>query len=422
MHQFYPEFYSGTEKFVLNLSTMIQKLGNQARVITYSFYDDSFYDRSIGQLMLKEFSYQGVPVTAIRHKKMPNGIHHNLLDQGIVETAKDIISNEQPDIVHVGHSMRVNEFIEASRELSIPYIMTLTDFFLICPKVNLITSNGDLCAGSEGGSACLSVCPELPGKVVKRHLNTSKEFLFNANMVISPSKFVASVFKKEYGKLNVKVINHGISYNKIKKNKRGYKKGDKLLFCYAGTLIHHKGVHILLDVFKRLESRDVTLKIYGSGPNETYVNNLMKIAEQDKRIEFCGVFSENQVGSIFSGVDVVILPSLWYENYPLVLHESLACNVPTIVSDVGGLAEKIKDGLNGFTFKIGDGNHLKTVLEGIIKNPEILNELKANIGKIIVPTIEQETYAYESAYKYIVKNSDIRPAKIGDNHINIQSC
>jgi len=420
VHQFYPEYCSGTEKFVLNLSTMIQKLGNKAKVITYSFYDDSFYDRTIGNIILKEFSYRGVPVIAFRHKIMQKGIHLNMSDQDIVEAAKDIITNEQPDIVHIGHSMRVNPFIKASLALSVPYMITLTDFFLICPKVILTTSGGDLCTGPERGDACLNLCPELSGKIVKQHLNMSKEFLFNAKMVVSPSKFVASVFKKEYGNLNVKVFNHGISYYKVKKNKTVYKRGNKLVFCYAGTLIPHKGVHILLDAFKKIESKNATLKIYGSGPDKTYVNNLRKTAEGDKRIEFCGVYSEDKVGDIFSGVDVVIIPSIWYENYPLVLHESLACNVPAIVSDVGGLAEKIEDGFNGFTFKIGDSNHLKTVLEEIIKSPEILNEFKTNIGNTMIPTIEQETYSYERAYKCIVEDSDIRPAEIRDNCLSIQ--
>lgn len=401
VHQFYPEYYTGTEKFVLNIAATVQKTGNSVKVITYSFYEDSFYNISKGNILLKEFTYRGVPVTAFRHRRIPEDIHTALVNGDVTEIANEIIVNEKIDIVHVGHPMRVAELINSSKYLGIPYIITLTDFWLICPKYILLTSRGNLCTGPERGNACHDLCPEFPKDLIKRRLNIAEVILFNSKKVISPSNFVGSIFKKEFGNLDMKVINHGISYSKIKKNRRVYKKGDKLIFCYAGSLNRHKGVNILLDAFKNIESKDVVLKIYGSGPDELYVNKLKDTAKEYKRIEFCGVFSEEQVGDILSKVDVVIVPSLWYENYPLILHEALACNVPVIVSNVGGMAEKIIDGLNGYTFRIGDSNHLKSVLELVINNPQMLNELKSNIKNSMIPTVEQEAYAYYRIYKNI---------------------
>jgi hypothetical protein len=61
VHQFYPECYTGTEKFVLNLSGMVQKAGNRVKVITYSFYEDSFYDQRRGEILCKDFLYKGIP-------------------------------------------------------------------------------------------------------------------------------------------------------------------------------------------------------------------------------------------------------------------------------------------------------------------------------------------------------------------------
>ena len=59
-----------------------------------------------------------------------------------------------------------------------------------------------------------------------------------------------------------------------------------------------------------------------------------------------------------------------YENYPMTLHEALACNIPVIATNLGGMAEKIKDGFNGFLFNMGDSRHLQTVLEAIVNDPE----------------------------------------------------
>ncbi len=420
VHQFYPEYYTGTEKFVYKISSMMQKAGHNVKVITYSFQRNSFFNRSMGDTLYREFTYKGIPVTAIRHRKIPENINITLGDEGISPMAERMMSREKPDIVHAGHSMRVNEFISASHRLDIPYIITLTDFWLICPKVNFINSRSDLCAGPEGGEVCAKSCPELPRDLLLKRCAFAKDILFDAKRVISPSRFLSGLFKKELGSLDVTVVKHGISYNRIKRNNRTYKKGDKLVFCYAGSLNDHKGIHVLIDAFKMTKSSNIILKIFGSGPNPLYVNRLFDMARKDKRIEFCGVYSEDDIGDIFSSVDVMIVPSLWYENYPLVLHEALACNTPVVASNQGGMAERIKDGVNGFTFEIGDAESLRAVFERIITNPEILNHLKANIESSLIPTIEQEAVTYLRIYTDIKqsRNSDLLSVGRGEDDLS----
>ena len=391
--------YTGTEKFVLQTATMMQKFGNKVKVITYSFYEDSFYDRSMGNILLKEFSFKGIPVLAFKYKKAPLDLSYGIENKDLSKIADELITKEKPDIVHVGHPMRVHELIRPLKTFGIPCVLTLTDFWLMCPKGILTNSRNDLCGGPKGGAICRDFCPEFSEKFIINRLNVARDIIVNAKLIVSPSKFVASMFKKEFIESRIKVINHGISYSKIKKNNKNYKKEDKLIFCYAGSLNDHKGIHILIDAFKRIKSNNATLKIFGSGSNPLYVNSLFDMAKEDKRIEFCGVYSEDQVGNIFSNVDVVIVPSLWYENYPLVLHEALAGNVPVIASNAGGMAEKIKDGINGFSFPVGDVKALKTIIGRIITTPEILNNLKENIKGSSIPTIEQEAYAYHRIYK-----------------------
>src|SRR5207244_1806816 len=86
--------------------------------------------------------------------------------------------------------------------------------------------------------------------------------------------------------------------------------------------------------------------------------------------EFCGTYKPTEVGEILQGIDVVVVPSTWYENYPLALHEALACNVPVIAADIGGASEKIRNFSNGFTFRAGDEGDLKSKLQHVVENPE----------------------------------------------------
>jgi SAM-dependent methyltransferase len=135
------------------------------------------------------------------------------------------------------------------------------------------------------------------------------------------------------------------------------------------------------------------------------VKSLTSMAATNSNIEFCGVFPESQTGEVLSNVDVVVVPSLCYENYPMTLHEALACNIPVIATNLGGMAEKIKDGFNGFLFNMGDSRHLQTVLEAIVNDPAVLNPLKRNISSMMIPGVEQEAYTYARAYRSVWNDS-----------------
>jgi len=403
VHQFYPEYWTGTEKFVLKISSMMQKARHRVSVVTYGFYADSDWDKSIGDIHWKEFTYKGVRVIALRHKRIPNDVHIRLGDDSMTSAAKRLLSLEKPDVIHIAHFMRVSEVAVVAKSLNIPYIMTLTDYWMICPKYNLVNSKGDLCGGPGGGKVCARSCPELPADFVSKRLTRARDILFGAKSVISPSNFLAGMFKREFPDLSVRIINHGVSYNRIKRNNRSYRNGDSLTFCFAGSLNHHKGVHVLLQAFKEISCRNVVLKIFGTGPDQTYVNKLHDLARGDTKIEFHDAFPEEDVGDILSSVDVVIVPSLWYETYALILHEALACHTPVLISNAGGMAEKVNNGVNGFTFSLGDKDSLKVAIETIIDNPVILNDIKENLKSLMVPTIEQEAYAYHELYTDILR-------------------
>src|SRR5262249_16081354 len=111
------------------------------------------------------------------------------------------------------------------------------------------------------------------------------------------------------------------------------------------------------------------------------------MARRDKRIHFCGEYAANRLCEIMQEIDVIVVPSLWYENNPLVVSEALASNVPVIVSDVGGMTETVKDNFNGFTFEMGSATKLREILQKLADNPELLNSLKDNIGRMVFSTV-----------------------------------
>ena len=404
VHQFFPEFQSGTENFVYNTARMTQKLGNKVKVITYSLNDDDWFDQDDGRILSKEYIYQGIPVLAFKYIKQPDDLGISLRSEQLEKYSRKVLSFEKPDLIHVGHTMRVHEFVHTAFTMNLPYIMTLTDFFLLCPKIILAPNDHTLCSGPQGGNTCSTLCNELEKDFISKRLNDGKKLLLNSKIVISPSKFLANIYKQEYEELNIKIVNHGILYRNIIQNEKIYSQGETITFGYAGGLSKHKGVHILIKAFTNIKNENIRLNIYGYGDNE-YVKKLKTIAENDKRISFFGKYSGEQLGIIFNNIDIIITPSISYENYPFVLHEALASGVPVIASNLGGMAEKVKDGINGFTVEPGSPTDIKEKMDIIINNTQIINKLKNNIKTgTIIPTVEQEAYQYFKIYNNIVEN------------------
>ena len=399
VHQFYPEYQSGTEKFVLNNALMSQRAGNKVKVVTYSFLDDSKFQEVTKEILLREYIYQGIPVYAFKCINPPNFNDITLSNSQLNHFARNFLENEDPDLIHVGHPMRMDEFINAAIDLNIPYIMTLTDFFMLCPKVILTPNDHSLCGGPNGGLACHELCPELDSSFVKNRLHKSEIILRKAKALIAPSNFVTIVYKREFNDLNINIIQHGIQYQYIKKNNRIYNQGDEITFGFAGTIMQHKGVHLIIESFKKINNPNLKFKIYGSGP-KNYLDQLRREIDNDERVSICGEFNSEHLGDIFEGIDVVIIPSICYENYSMVLHEAFASNIPVIVTNLGGLAEKVKNGFNGFTFSMGNSEELRKKINMLVENPTILNQLKENIRKsMIIPRVEQEAYEYFRIYK-----------------------
>ena len=406
VHQFYPGHYTGTEKVVLGIASMMGKMGHKVKVITYSFYNDAFYDSNDDGVLSKAFVYQGVNVLAVRHIKIPATINVELRDEVLGGVADKIVAREKPDIVHVGHLMRVGELLAAARRLAIPYVMTVTDFWLICPKFTLINSKGNLCAGPEGASVCRRDCGELPYGPIRKRLDEAKDVLLHANSVVAPTNFLAAIFREELPSLDLVVIGHGLRYGKLIENRRLYKPGNHITFCYCGTLTLHKGVHIAIAAVRKSTNDRVRLKIYGSG-DETYTSHLKQMAGSDERIEFCGVYTEEEAAGIFATVDVIVVPSLWYETYVLVMREAMFCNLPVLASNVGVMADAMNEGVKGFTFKIGDSKDLSARMEMIVGDPGVLNRMKVGRRKIIVPSVEQEACAYEQVYRDVLSGRSV---------------
>lgn len=200
-----------------------------------------------------------------------------------------------------------------------------------------------------------------------------RKLFASPQVVISPSKWLLEFYKKcGFFKESRKIVLANpiaLMDRKInKKNSSGFN------FLYLGQLEKHKGILWLVQVFKKLSEKDVNLWIVGGGSAS---GKAQRLVDGDKRIHFAGPVEQRHLGEIFSKVDVLLAPSLCYENSPSVIYESLSFGVPVVASRIGGSGELIKEGVNGFTFTAGDQEEFLSLLEELTRNRRQVKKMSA---------------------------------------------
>lgn len=398
VHQFFPEGIYGTERFTFNLASAIQAAGHEVRVVTYTFDEDAPPYHG-GSLAVKDYVYKDLPVTAFKLKKMPEDLHVSISkDEEVYAFAGDLWDKGRYDLLHVTHPMRTTPFIFAAIKKKVPYVISLTDFFMICYRGFLINRNNEICSGPEGGSKCRE-----KEYFLGRRAQT-QAILSHAALVVAPSQFVVDLFQKEFPHIAIKIIPHGINYRYIFKNDKLYSSDSAITFGFMGALAAHKGVHLLIEAFKQLENQDCRLKIHGAPFNQQYAEQLKAMAAGDKRIELGGAYSlEEDINGILNDIDVLCVPSQWHEPYGLVIQEAFAAGVPVIGSRRGGIPEIVTDGVNGFIFDPAFADNLYKIMDRIVKNPPLLHPLKKEITP--PPIIEEEAITYEQIYRKVINKS-----------------
>ncbi len=178
---------------------------------------------------------------------------------------------------------------------------------------------------------------------------------------------------------------------KIRYNKKIFTKESKINFGFMGRVIPTKGIKVLVDTFKRLPGEK--LSIYGNiGVQKRFL--------ETKNIIFKGSYDNNNINKVLQDIDVLIVPSIWYENAPLVIQEAFLAGIPVITSDIGGMAELVQNNINGFTFKVGSSDELALIIQNISDAPMVLNNLQS--GRDIVVDMKDDAKEIINIYGSLI--------------------
>jgi glycosyltransferase involved in cell wall biosynthesis len=247
-----------------------------------------------------------------------------------------VLCKEKPDIV-LTHNLKGLGFQapRAIRRLNLPWIHTLHDVQLSVPS-GLIFLNEKV--------TVLEKFFRWPYEIfIRRAIGVP-------DLVVSPSKFLINFYRQRNFFINAEVRvlpNPAPDYN-LTSNNSGASGPLRLLF--AGQLERHKGILDLLEAVNRLDI-PIELHIAGSG---RYSSLIKEHSEKDSRLIYHGFVSANQLEQLFNLADALVVPSVCYENSPMIIYDSLQAGVPVIASNIGGVEELIKDGQNGYLVEAGN--------------------------------------------------------------------
>ncbi len=442
VHQFLPDFSTGTEVLTLATARELKKLGHDVSVFT-SFPGSNTLKESE---RFDNYCYEEIPVERFHYAPIAMGSQTNIMEaqynnRFMANYFKKYLQKLKPDIVHFFHLKRLSASpIDVCEELRIPTVYTPTDFWFVCITHQLQMPEHLLCTGPDArGINCLrhmvaisnpafikSLLDLLPDwlvysmiKLISLTSFSNHSFLSYVRPLINRPAFM----KKRMNKLGrviaptrlmIKILTeHGLIPEKITYSSFGIslkpflncvrpEASECLRIGYVGTLAESKGVHLLLRAFQDL-SRDesIELKIYGNtNENTEYVAKLKLLAREDPRITFCGTFPNNQIGNIFSRLDVLVVPSIWYENTPLVIYSAFAAGCPVIASDLGGMSEIVHHEKNGLLFEPGSISGLADAIRRLSRDRELLDRLAKNIEQ--PKSIECYVAELVSIYKDVI--------------------
>ena len=280
-----------------------------------------------------------------------------------------LLEDINPDIVHFLHFLHIGvDTIKAIKNHtpSVKICLTLHDFRALCLNDGLMLTNKKHRCLQSTVESCQQCAPHRStGEIHQRH-QTLRSFLSQCDVLISPSQFLIDLFRS-----------NAIDHPNIRKIKNGIKYKFQSLgtstrlnrFGFFGKTTEAKGLLLFLKAVFELNQKTnkcFAIDIFGDGLEQQpaafqhRVNSLLG-SEAAKNISWHGGYQSRDIPELMARVDWVVIPSIWWENSPLVIQEAFAHSRPVIGSDIGGIAENIR-GRGGLTFRAGDAEDLASVM------------------------------------------------------------
>jgi len=365
-------------------------------------------------------------------------------DSRIDRRFAEVLDTVEPDVVHIQHlnHLSTSMLLEAANR-EIPIVYTLHDYWLMCPRGQFMqtfpSDPGLLWAACDGQEdrKCAQRCyaryfsgapQELETDIeywaewVGRRMRHVREMVDLVDRFVAPSRYLHDRYRDAFGVPECKLVflDYGFDHSRLRGRVRS--PGEPFTFGYIGTHIPAKGIHDLIRAFGNLEG-EPQLRIWGRhrGQSTEALKGIARSlpAEIFARVEWVSEYrNQNIVRDVFNRVDAIIVPSVWVENSPLVIHEALQARVPVITANVGGMAEYVQHEVNGLLFRHRSHQSLAEQMQRFVDDPEMAKRLGER-GYLFdesgdIPDIADHVREMERLYQFVIGRRDSAHVDVGN--------
>jgi len=296
-----------------------------------------------------------------------------------------LIIDEKPDLAHlhnISHQLTAS-ILKPLKKHGIPIVQTLHDYQLICPNYRLFTKGRvcERCKKHKYYNCVFNKCVQnsfWPSVLAAMELKAQWLFGFyrqKVDLFISPSDFLKTKLRQWGVDQPIEVVNNFVDLEKFKPE---FNPGDYIV-CVS-RLSNEKGIMTLLRAMRKISQ--IKLKLIGDGPQKKLIENFIA-RKQIKNVEYLGAKYDQELFACIKNARFVVMPSEWYENYPMLAIEAMALGKPVLAANLGGLNEMIADGVNGWHFEAGNLKDLRAKISQHFNETDSLEQLGRNARQAV---------------------------------------
>ena len=302
--------------------------------------------------------------------------------QRTYEEISKILIDKKPDIAHFHNTFPLisPSAYYACQKFNIPVVQLLNNYRLICPG-GFLFRDDKVCEDCISKSLMESVknrcyknsylLSSSLAMMIKFH-RIKNTWFSHVNKYISLSEFS----KNKYVEAGFKANQIFVKSNFIEKDPLKRNKYDNHVLFF-GRLSREKGPHIFIKAAENLINTKIKFRIIGNGPMDKELNNYV-LKKKITNVEFVNHISNSDIFNQIKSAKFVVIPMMWYEFLPRVLIETLACGVPIITSDIGVMANIVRNQINGLHFKVGDHKDLSKKIIKLFNDDLLVDKISKN--------------------------------------------
>lgn len=412
-HGYPPQFNGGSEVYAQTLALQLLHSQKCANVSVVAREHDPFrQDFDVRRTV--DDADASLPVYLVNYPR--EAPYYQFISTQMDDAFRGLMKDIKPTIVHFHHlnHLSLNLPKIAREEFNCKTIYTLHDFWLMCPRGQFLVTGVTNSTRAEPWQQCTKQVDKKCAtdcftnryatgdenltefelnywtQWINKRMAAVRSMCEHVDAFVAPSMHLQQKYIKEFHLPEHKIVQQPYGFDRVRLSGRQRIKSsdDPLVFAYIGRHQPSKGINLLVEAALEIIKANPNMhqkfivKIYGRADmnsttalqrrmDEALPNGLANVVfEWHKEYN-----NFNIVGEVFNKVDVIVVPSIWEENSPLVIHEAQQCGVPVITANHGGMGELVKDEVNGYTFEYRSTTSLAAVMLKVIEKPQRLQEL-----------------------------------------------